>query len=266
MGFRSAITKGGGFLNNVDGTQVSYEFSRRFKTEKKDGPNLYFVPVIQKDGADDTIDQHLLIGKGNRYDLSDDGQEITMSDGSPVKFPFFLPFGRFMDSLIEKGFPEDSLPDLEAGEPLELSALNGERFRYKQEVDEASNAKVGKRKVKGKDGKIKEYDRTNTVIDAVLGVAGKAAGKSAGKPAAGKATSKANDEDALNDEAMDVLRDVLDNAKTPVMRKNLSLPITKALLKNENKDAIRDIILDEDWQNAQDFIAVDKKGGVITLA
>lgn len=257
LGFRSAIKKGGGFLANVDGELKSYEFTARFKGEKKDGEWIYFVPTIQVDGADDPVDQHQFLGAAERYTISDDGQELTMADESPVTFGFATPFGRFMDSLLEKGFPEDELPNLADGDALNLEALVGRRFRFKQEVDVAGNEKRGKRKVK-KNGKTVEYDRTNTVIEAVLGE-GKSNGKASSKPAAGK-KSKAKDEDDIETEAADVLKDVL--AKGEVNRKNLSLPVTKALMKNENKDALKKMILDEEWQDAQDFIEVDKKGNI----
>lgn len=263
MGFRSAIKKGGGFLNNVDGELKGYEFTARFKDEKKDGEWVYFVPQIHTDGADEPVDQHMFIGAAERYAISKDGQELTMEDGSPVTFGFTTPFGRFMDSLLNAAEKadiaiEDELPNLEDGEALELSTLVGRRFRFKQEVDEKANEKFGKREVGAGKNK-KSYDRTNTVIDAILGEAPKSGSKSSSKPAAGK-KAKGSDEDELKSEAADVLKDVL--AKGAVNRKNLSLPVTKALMKNENKDALKKIILDEDWQDEQDFIEVDKKGNI----
>jgi hypothetical protein len=255
LSFRGAIKKGGGgFLNNVDGEIVSYEFTDKFKGETKAGEWCYFVPTIKVDGADDTIDQHLFIGGNDRYSISKDGQELTMEDGSPVSFGFSTPFGRFIDSMIEKGFDESDLPDLEGGEPLELSAIVGPRYRFKQEVDEKANAKMGKRKVK-KNGKTVEYDRTNTVIDAVLGTSAKTSSTSA------KGGKKTVD---VDDEAADVLKDIL--ATGDVNRKNLSLPVTKALMKNANKDAIKAMILSEEWQNEQDWLEADKKGNLSLAA
>jgi len=264
LGFRDGIKKGGGFLNNVDGVVQSYEFTPRFKGEKKDSEWIYFVPTIQVDGADEPVDQHLFLGAAERYEISKDGQELTMADESPVTFGFSTPFGRLMDSLVEKGFDESLLPDLSGGDALELSAIVGERFRFVQEVDEAANEKIGKRKVK-KNGKTVEYNRTNTVISAVLGA--KSNGKSSGKANKAEATgsakggkkSKGPSEDDLKSEAADVLKDVLaKNGDTK--RKDLSLPVSKALIKNDNKDALKAIILDEDWQDEQDFITVDKRG------
>lgn len=267
-GFRSAIKRGGGFLNNVDGELKDYRFEARFKGEKKDGDNLYFVPEIQVDGADEPVDQHLYLGASERYEISEDGKSLTMVDESPVTFGYSIPFGLFMETLIDaaekaegvdKGESalEASLPNLADGEALNLEALIGRRFRFKQEIDEKANEKFGKRKGKGKNAPKDGYNRTNTVIEAVLGDAKK--GKASSKPVAG-GKKKASDEDDLNTEAADVLKDVL--AKGSVNRKNLSLPVTKALMKNENKDALKKIILDEDWQDEQDFIEVSKKGEI----
>lgn len=263
MGFRDAIKKGGGFLNNVDGEITGYEFTDKFKGEKNAGEWCYFVPAIKVDGADDEVDQHLFMGGNDRYTISDDGQSIEMTDGSPVTFGFSTPFGRFMDSIIEKGFDESELPDLAAGEPLELSAIVGRRFRFKQEVDEAGNSKRGKRKVK-KNGKTVEYDRTNTVIDAVLGAPTGTSKSVSRTNGSGKAAVKNDD---VETRAADMLRDVLDSGS--VNRKNLSLPVTKALLKEKDKTfaaAVKAMALDEEWQGAQDWLEVDKKGNLSVAA
>lgn len=143
MGFRSAIRKSGGFLNNVDGELKGYEFTKRFKDENKDGEWVYFVPQIHTDGADEPVDQHMFLGASERYNVSEDGQELTMEDGSPVSFGFSTPFGRFMSSLVDaaeraenveqgKSDFEKELPDLDGGDPLNLEVLVGKRFRFKR--------------------------------------------------------------------------------------------------------------------------------------
>jgi len=275
MGFRDGLKKGGGgLLNNVDVELQSGEFTRRFKGETKDGSNLYFVPQFLVDGADEAIDQHIFVGKGDRYAISDDGQDLTMEDGSPVSFPYSMPFGKLIDSLDEafkkvKVDINDELPDIGAGEPLNLSALYGRRFRVKQAVDHEANnnPRIGKRKVsKMVNGKKveKEYDRTYTVIDAVLGTeAAAATGKASGK--VGSATGDA----AIEARAGEVLKAVLEDA--PVLRKNLSLPVTKALLKEKQKnqpfaEAVKAKVLDEDWQGEQEWLDVDRKGNLSVAA
>jgi hypothetical protein len=272
MGFRSAIKAGGGgFLNNVDVELVSYEFSPMNFNEKKPGDYCYFVPTLKVDGADDPIVQHLFIGGNERYEISDDGQELTMADGEPVTFSLTVGFGRFMDSLtapngnVEKGFPEDELPDLEAGEALNLAAIVGKRFRVKQEIDVKRTADKGPRKVKNKKtGKIVEYPHTYTVVDAVLGASNGNGSKSSAKPA-GKAAK--SDDDAVEERAVALLQDVLDG--TTVNRKNLSLPVTKALMKEKDKvfaAAVKAQVLDEDWQDEQDWLEVDKKNNLSLAA
>lgn len=258
MGFRSAIKKGGGFLNNVDGVLKGYEFTARFKDEKKDGEWVYFVPQVLTDGADDPIDQHMFLGASEKYSISKDGQELTMEDGSPVTFGFSTPFGIFMDSLLNAAEKanyaiEEDLPDLEKGEALSLESQVDKRFRFKQQVDEEGTKKFGKR-VSGSGKNKREYDRTNTIIDAILGEA-----KGGGKTNTSKGPSSKKTAD-LDGEAADVLKDILE--KGEVNRKNLSLPVTKALMKNDNKVPLKEMILDEDWQDKQDWLTVDKKGNL----
>jgi hypothetical protein len=243
----------------VDGELKGFEFTKRFKDENKDGEWVYFVPRIHTDGADDAVDQHMFLGASERYAISKDGQELTMEDGSPVTFGFSTPFGRFMDSLLNAAERanidiESELPNLEDGEALTLESLVGKRFRFKQEVDEEGTKKFGKR-VSGSGKNKREYDRTNTVIDAILGEA-----KSGGSKSSSSKKSKDDDGDDLKSEAKSVLQDVL--AKGAVNRKNLSLPVTKALMKNGNKDELKKIILDEDWQDTQKWLTVDKKGNL----
>jgi hypothetical protein len=252
LGFRSAIKTGGGFLRKVDGTLKDYEFTARFKGEKKDGEWLYFVPQIQMDGAAEPIDHHMFLGAAEQYEVEDDGKTLKMAGGGPVTFGGDVPFGILMTSLLDAGFPEDELPDPNDG-AINLEVLVDRRFRFDQKVDEKGNAKFGKRKGTGKN-KGKEFDRTNTIITAVLGGGSNGAAKSSnGKK--GKATD-------LSSEAADVLRDVIAKEDGSVSRKNLSLPVTKALLKNANKDDLKKMILDEDWQEAQDWLTIDKKGNL----
>jgi hypothetical protein len=261
MGFRGAIKKGGGFFTG-DGKLISYEFTKRFKGEKKDGDKLYFVPTVQMDGSEKEIDQHIFFGKefDTAFEISDDGQELSMEDGSPVKIPADLPFGLFMDTLFvaaDKAGVDlnDELPDIEAGEPLNLTALVDRRFRFGQKVDEKGTASRGKRKADNG----KEYDRTNTIVEALLG---EGDSKSSGKASGSKGGKKGKDDDPET-EALAVLKSVLGTGS--VLRKNLSLPVSKALVKNARKDELKALILDEDqqdkWVDAEE-IEIDKKGNV----
>lgn len=269
MSFRDGIKKGGGGFFTGDGTQLSYEFTKRFKGDKKDGDWVYFVPTVQLDGADKTIDQHMFVGGSDTFEVSDDGQELTMADESPVTFGGNTPFGRYIDTATEKDTDDlftSELPDIGAGEAMNLTALNGQRFRYEQEVDVKGTEKRGPKKVKNKrTGKMVEYPRTNTVIAAVLGEAAKSSTKGSTKPSGSKkkgAEDDPDDEDAVAAKALEILEAALSNG--PVMRKSLSLPVTKALLQmaKTNKpfaEAVKAKALDEDFQDEQDQIT-EKKG------
>ena len=67
-----------------------------------------------------------------------------------------------------------------------------------------------------------------------------------------------NDKDDLDREAQDVLKTLLANGSIALT--NLSLRVTKALSKNPNKDSLKAMILDEDWQFAQDWLRISKDG------
>lgn len=277
-GFRSAIKKGGGgFLNNVDGEVVDYEFTTT-NAKGDDTAWVSFVPTFKVDGAEKPVTQHFFVGGADRYEISSDGKSLTMVDESPVTFGFSVAFGKFVDSVLtaaEKAEVdlESELPDLGAGEPLNLEALIGRRFRFIQEVDEVANAKVGKRPRKkdgkpviGADGKPVLDNRTTTVVAALLGATngnGKSNGKAATKPSSKKAAAAA--EVDADEEAVTYLRTILQ--KAPVNRKDLRLATAKALMKLKQSDveqaeAIKTLILDEEWQESQDWLTVDKKGNL----
>ncbi len=264
MSFRDAIKTGGGGFFTGDGEQLSYEFTKRFKGEKKDGEWVYFVPTVQIDGADKTIDQHMFLGSADEYEVSDDGQELTMADGGPVTFGGSTPFGRYIDTATAKDTDRlfvDDLPDPADG-TLSLEAMNGQRFHFAQEIDVKGTEKRGPRKVKDKKtGKVREFPRTNTVIEKVLGTKGKAAAGKTGTPSKGKKNEDPENEEAVEAMALEILGIAL--SKGPVMRKSLSLPVTKALMKlsQTNKpfaEAVKAKALDEDFQDAQDTLEVKK--------
>lgn len=263
MGFRDGIKKGGGFLNNVDGTITGYEFTDRFKGEKKGGEWVYFVPTIKIDGADDEVDQHFFMGAAERYTISKDGKSIEMAEGGNVSWGFSTPFGLFTDSLIEAGFPEAELPDVSTGEALNLEAIVDRRFTFKQQVDVEGTKKRGKRVV-GQGKNKREYDRTNTVIAAVLGES-KGSKSASSSKAKGKAKDEDDDEEDLTVEALAALKTIIKKEGGSVNRRDLSLPVTKFLMKNENKDELKALMLDEDqqakWEDAEE-IEIDKKGNI----
>lgn len=254
-GFSDGIKEGGGFLNNVDGTIKSYEFTTVPPNDKEESEWMYFVPSILVDGADDEVTQHFFMGAAENYDLSKDGQSLSAEGG--VTFGGKTPFGRLMKSLVAAGFDESTLPDLGAGEDLELSAIVDGRYRFIQEIDEEANKKLGKRKGTGKN-KGKEFNRTNTLISKVYDAEeapakGKAAGKPAGKP------SKKNAEVDLTEEADTIVADVLSDNDGEIERGKLSLALTKVLMKNANREALKKLILSDD------YITSDDRESIFTL-
>ena len=270
MGFSTNIRAGGGFLNNVDGVVTGYAFTACPPRSRQAGEWVYLVPSIRVDGSEEDITQHLFLGAVERYEISEDGQSLTMVDGAPVTIGAKTPAGRFLASLITQGFPEARLPDLEQGEALSLEAMIGTRLRFVQEVDEASTLKVGKRKDK-RTGK--EYDRTNTLVAAVLALPGEGrkakvakgashagtrptphpsapskmttrSSKTSGKPTNGEVG--VNGPDDLLDAADTVLLEIVAAAtNNTVARRSLGLEVTKRRLKDPQRDALRELIYGE---------------------
>lgn len=262
MGFRDAIRGGGGFLNNVDGAITGYEFTNKnVKGEK--GKWIYFVPTIQQDGASDEVTQHFFMGDDEQYDVSKDGQTITSEDGVTVGKT--VPFTLLIDSMIENGFDESTLPDLAGGDDLELSVLVGQRFRFVQVVDEKATKDLGKRKGTGKH-KGKEFNRTNTIVSKCYGAVDAPAKGKAGKAAPAGKKGKQTEEDDLTTEAQDVLKDLLDGVKDNTLPySKLSMALTKKLMKNDNGEAIRKKILDEDFLGTEEGWSYDSKKEVVSL-
>lgn len=263
MGF--GIKKGGGRLNNVDGEITGYEITTR---PAGGGPKdtskwVYYVPSIKQDGAKEEITQHFFIGAAEEFEISKDGQSVTSEE------PIVLgaSSGALMQSVLDAGFPADELPDTEAGEDLEFSALNGKRFRFVQVPDEARTKKEGgPRKVKDKKtGKVREYPWTMTVVSAYY--------EADAKPTKGKAEAKGKGKSKaaeMDDECGDVLKAVLAEADdNELPYKKLSMALTRKFLKikvENDKDAMKDRILDEEFLGTEDGWEYDSKKQLVSAA
>jgi hypothetical protein len=262
------IKKGGGRLNNVDGTITGYEFTTRPAGGKpKDTSKwVYLVVSIKQDGVKDEITQHFFIGAEEEFEISKDGQSIVAGEDNIV---LGASSGAFMQSVLDAGFPVDELPDTENGEDLELSNIVDKRFRFTQVPDDARTKKEGgPRKVKDKKtGKMREYPWTLTVVSAYYEADekpsksnGKAAGKSAGK-------SKAVE---MDEECGDVLKAVLAEADdNELPYKKLSVALTRKFLKikvENDKDAMKDRILDEEFLGTEDGWEYDSKKQMVSAS
>lgn len=184
--------KSGGFLNNVAGVIEDYQFVTEIEGVKKKAPvkgkeqfNSLFVKLdVKQDGADEVVSTHLWAGGADDFEISDDGHVLTPVDGTST-LRSGTAFAKFIESMIETGFPESNFPEDET--EIDFTAIIGTRVQFKQQKDEDATKRLGKRKDK-KTGK--EYDRNELVADRVLSLPGtaesgkKAAGKPAGKPAA----------------------------------------------------------------------------------
>lgn len=265
MGF--GIKKGGGGrLNNVDGEITSYEITTR---PAGGGPKdtskwVYYVPSILQDGSKEEITQHFFIGAAEEFEISKDGQSASSEE--PIALG--ASSGALMQSVIAAGFPEDELPDTEAGEDLEFSALNGKRFKFTQVPDDARTKKEGgPRKVKDKKtGKMREYPWTMTVVSAYYEADAKST-KGGKAEVKGKGKSKAVE---MDEECGDVLKAVLAEADdNELPYKKLSMALTRKFLKikvENDKDAMKDRILDEEFLGTEDGWEYDTKKQIVSAS
>lgn len=260
MGFRDQIKSGGGFLNDVDATITGYEFTNK-DVKGVESEWIYFVPSIKQDGAEDEVTQHFFMGGADRYEVSKDGQTVTDTDGGPVSISAKMPFGLLLTSMLDNGLDEDGLPDLsEDGAELTLEALVDRRYRFIQVKDEKATKELGKRKDKKTK---KEYDRTNTVVSKVYD-ADEAPSKGK-KAAAGKSKGKEKDND-LTDEADDILNGIIKEGKGSVPAAKLSMILTKKLIKNDNRDALRKLILSDKFQAREEGWTVNSDDETLDAA
>ncbi len=275
MSFLNAMKSGGGFLNNVDGRLLGFEWTAVPPNGQAEGEWVYLVPSIRVDGSDKDVTQHLFFGGADKYAISADGRSITMRDGSPVTFGAKTPVGRFLTTLVQKGGDaiEAVLPNLEEGAALNLDGVAGSRVRFVQEKDEAGTAKRGQREVKDpKTGKVAKYDRTNTVISAVYEVGGGAAKSAAPKTngtGKAKATAAADNSAEVATLASATLLDVLGNTEDGSIQKaKLRVKLMQALGKNPLRDAVIAYLFDDNNLVALEGVDYDpsNKQQVISLA
>lgn len=271
MGSRpSGFKKGGGFLNGVDGVLKDYQFTTEWpgaednQRSRKKGDSdfnpLYFVLTVRVDGADEDVTNTLFAGSSDDFTISDDGKTLDPVDDN-VGFRSTSPFGKFIVSLVEHGFPEKNLPD--DGEPVNYEPILGWRVRFVQVASLGRDGKV-KRK-KAKDGK--EYDVTDTQVSEVYGpVDTKASSKQVtasavkGKPT--KANGKATDVD-FDEMATETLLAILEEAGGSIMKSKLPGKIALKLgAKNPHREEVRRLIYSDDFlttENGWSYDVADKK-------
>lgn len=270
MGIRpSSYTTGGGFLNNVDGKILDYEFTDVFPggsgKKKKGGSDfhsLYCVLTVEVDGADEPVTTTLFAGNADAVEISEDGKTLTAIDGDgnalpegEIKFGGKNGLGLFISRMCEHGFDESELSG--NNEPVNLEAIIGRRMRFIQEgliIEEQTRLKAAGKAITRTAKNGKTYPLQNLAVSEVYDAEEtpvKSKGKAA-KPAAGKAKGKAKDDDAeLVEEAESVLTDLLSANDDSIQKSKLSFMLTKALIKNDNRDALKDLIQTEDFLNRE---------------
>lgn len=259
---------GGGSFNGVDGVISDYEFTTThpFASEDKKANEDYIYAAISADldGNDDTQVTALFVGSADDFTISKDGKTLTpVDDDNGLRVN--SPFSKFVNSLVEKGFPESSLPE----DAINFETIIGTRVRFVQvdDVDAAGNVK--KRKVlKGK-FKGREFPQTHTEIGAVYELPGKAGkGVKAAPKGKGKAVEPEVDEDdAVATLATESLLALLKKAKgNSILKKKLPVQIINQVgAKHPDREAVRKLVTSDEFLEAGEKWSYDSESQEITL-
>ncbi len=306
MGARpSQFKSGGGFLNGVDGRISGYQFTDEFNGEpfvagkipsfdnpKKlvDKPhNLNVLLAVRVDGAEEDTTTTLKAANGyDGWQVSEDGLTVVGVDEEGNELPeknfgSSAAFSKFITSLCKPasgglGFPEDRLPE----DTINYESIIGTRVRLIQQTDAERTKKFGA-KVDKKTGK--GYDRKDLVVDAVYELPGEApvvapakkavgvsktAPKSEAKPlgaakkTAAKTAAPSVDIDGLS---LTTLLAVLKENGGEYAKAKLSMPVRKALLRDNSREDVVKRLFDDTFYETDDALLVvsyDKATGVIT--
>jgi hypothetical protein len=279
MGARpSSFKKGGGFLNGVNATIVSYAFSDEFngepfkpgKIKDKSGKmidkphSLNCLLKVRVDDADDDTPTTLKVaGKFADWAVSEDGLTITPVDenGDPAEgrnLSANAAFSKFIASLVKPtdggdGFPEERFPE----EEFNFEAMIGTRVRLIQQTDVARTKEFGKKKSKSG----QEFDRTDLVVETVFelpNAAGKSNGKAAkpaAKPAAvaTKAAVKSAKPAKVEEPEVDVeqlaattLVGILQENDGKIAKQKVGMKVLKALMEHDSREDVRNWLFDDD--------------------
>jgi hypothetical protein len=278
MGFRSAL-KGGGLFTG-DGTLGQFRFSAIAPGDKKAGKWAYIVLAFKADGKDKEDTQHLFLGGADQYQFKEGGTEaISLNDKTgeateKSRIGKKTPAGLFFRTLYAAADAADTdldtvLPDIDAGEALDFSALAGARVSLGQEIDVKATADLGKRK--GSDGN--EYDRTNTIVESFYSLEEDAA---PAKPAAkGGKPAKGND-NAARDKADAIVTALIAESLKANKKGGGEVPISKfkmaalrSLGKDSDKDAVQALLKSEDYLNdavEREVFSYDADGETVAAA
>ena len=173
---------GGGYLNGVDVLWRRAEFTTCPPRSTVPSKLVYLVPTLHEEAKGQDTTTHMLLGGTERYRISEDKQSVTGVSAGPVEVSQGSAVGVFVASLLKAGFSDDKLPRIVEGDPLEFSCLVGQRFH----VIRTKNLTAKTQRIDKNTGIA--YDRTHTVVSAILEPAEGAASVSRGNGSAGTDT------------------------------------------------------------------------------
>lgn len=184
MSFAQNLTAGGrgGYLNGVDVLWRRAEFTTCPPRSTVPSKLVYLVPTLYEEAKSQDTTTHILLGDIERYRISEDKQSVTGVNGEPVTVSQGSAVGVFVASLLKAGFSDDKLPRIVEGDPLEFSCLVGQRFH----VIQTKNLTAKTQRIDKNTGVA--YDRTHTVVSAILEPAEGAASVSRGNGSTGTGT------------------------------------------------------------------------------
>lgn len=269
---------GGGFLNGVDGVIVGYRWTDQFNGEdfvpgNKPGTkdpkfhSLFMELTARVDGADEDIAQNFFAGNYDDYVVSEDELTLTTEDEGECGIGANTPAGKFLQSLVEAGFPESKFET--DPNSINVEPMNGTRVRFGQQVVLDKQGKPKKRIAKKGKFKGREFDDTTTIIAQVYEVAGKGGKTAKTEPAKKGKKDKDEDEGAdVETLATKFILKVVAANKGKLAKAKLSMALLKeenGLSKHPEREAIRKLLKSDDFLETEDGWGYDAKKEIITV-
>lgn len=225
--------------------------------------SLFFELSARVDGAEEDITQNLFAGSADDFEISDDGLTVTASEEGQ-ELGANTPFGKFLTSLVENGFPEKLLSE----DDINYEPIVGTRVRFGQVVEMGKDGKPRKRVAKKGNFKGKSFDVTSTVIEQVYelpGKGGKVGGKK-GKPADEDEDTDTDDaEQSVEDFAKETLIAIVRANKGKMSKEKTSMAILAKYPKHPMREDVRKLLKSETFLSEEDGWSYDAKKGVITV-
>lgn len=284
----SAMFKGGGALNGVDGTIVGLRFTDEFFgkefepgkikiTHGKDAGKMIDKPhtlnidvSIQLDGADEPVLRTLkAAGNYDAWEVSEDGYGVINTEDPERSLPQGTAWGKLVTSMVESGLPETDFPEDE----INYQFIIGKRFRFVIKVDEERTGKFGQ-KVNNKTGK--SFDRSDLLVDVYYEptssskttVVTKTVSKSSARiNGSGKSANA-----VLQEKADKLLGVILGKQKTnEIAKPRLSMAVLreyKGVFGKEDKDleAVRNLLITDEFLNRNNGWLFDEATEVVAQA